>query len=104
MLSVEIERELDFMDMYDQLSILRNVEKSIVCLQPILAGQTRVLARLKESNNSLAVSGEVATEAMHSFEVSVENLAATVEMLQSNIAFMLSSIASAVQMVTLISL
>jgi hypothetical protein len=96
---VEIERELDFIDMYEQLSELRFVEENIVCLQPILAGKARIFARLKQWNNTLAQIGEVDAEAAHVFETSIESLEAMIEALQANASFLLSRISSAVQMV-----
>lgn len=58
-----------------------------------------MLARLKEWNRSIELSGEVDAKSARHFDICIGNLNSTVEALQSNMVFMLSRTASVAQMV-----
>ncbi|KAI0136669.1 hypothetical protein BJ170DRAFT_24585 [Xylariales sp. AK1849] len=97
-LNVEIEEPLDFTDMYVQLSSLRYVETNISCLLPIFAAYRRVLNRLKQWNETLALTGEADRDAAVEFQTTLESLEAGIEAFETNAMFLLARIASAVQM------
>ncbi|KAH7307986.1 hypothetical protein B0I35DRAFT_442603 [Stachybotrys elegans] len=97
-MSFEIEKDLDFVNMYDKLSGLRFVETRLSPAVPILAAHAQVLDKLRQWNRELEAHGEIEPGLASAFVVALDNLASRVEALERNAKFLLSRIVAPIQM------
>lgn len=97
---MEIEEELAFVDMYNQLSTLRFIETRLSPLIPIFSAHHRLLDRLSSLNADLLKGGAVDVQVAQDFVTALSSIEAKIQTLDSNAKFLLSRITSITQMVS----
>ncbi|KPM46478.1 hypothetical protein AK830_g231 [Neonectria ditissima] len=96
-LHVEIEENMEFEDMYYQLSGLRSIEKKLSPLVPIFAAYERMINELRSANKDLRSRGQITRESAGDFVATLDNLAVKVQTLTANVNYLLSRVASTIQ-------